>query len=225
MSDISLLMTGILLTGQQPLAPLPKKIERDVQALAPTGLPVSPSLIAIAAPEFSQAIDKIPRLPILIQPEIQNLLVRLANILRTKEIASSISPKDLPQIPLSPGNPAPNSLNQPTEQPTEQTPTPIEKTLPEPTTAQRLRSRLVSDGSTVLARYGSSRNDLPVLRFGTTGISVRVLQRLLASNGYGVEIDGRFGALTEAAVKAFQSQQEITIDGIVGQVTWSELTQ
>lgn len=222
-------MTGILLTGQQPLAPLPKKIERDVQALAPTGLPVSPSLIAIAAPEFSQAIDKIPRLPVLVQPEIQNLLKKLADVLRTKEIASSISPKDLPQIPLSPGNPAPNSLNQPakqpTEQPTEQTPAPTEKTLPEPTTVQRLRSRLVSDGSTVLARYGSSRNDLPVLRFGTTGISVRVLQRLLASNGYGVEIDGRFGALTEAAVKAFQSQQEITIDGIVGQVTWSELTR
>jgi murein L,D-transpeptidase YcbB/YkuD len=65
---------------------------------------------------------------------------------------------------------------------------------------------------------------MPTLRFGNTGVSVRILQRLLASNGYGVPIDGFFGPLTETAVKAFQNQHHLLVDGIVGQGTWWRLT-
>jgi peptidoglycan hydrolase-like protein with peptidoglycan-binding domain len=65
---------------------------------------------------------------------------------------------------------------------------------------------------------------LPTLRFGQSGISVKILQRVLLSNGYVVPVDGMFGALTETAVKAFQSQRELTEDGIVGGNTWRELT-
>ncbi|MDZ8264066.1 peptidoglycan-binding domain-containing protein [Nostoc sp. ChiQUE01b] len=69
-----------------------------------------------------------------------------------------------------------------------------------------------------------SSQPLPTLYFGSSGIAVRALQQLLVSNGYAVRVDGIFGALTETAVKAFQNQRNLGVDGIVGQRTWSALT-
>ncbi|WP_375499043.1 peptidoglycan-binding protein [uncultured Nostoc sp.] len=65
---------------------------------------------------------------------------------------------------------------------------------------------------------------MPTLSFGSSGIAVRALQRLLVSNGYAVRVDGIYGALTETAVKAFQNQQNLATDGVVGQRTWRALT-
>ncbi|MBW4631995.1 MAG: peptidoglycan-binding protein [Iphinoe sp. HA4291-MV1] len=70
----------------------------------------------------------------------------------------------------------------------------------------------------------ASSSGLPTLRFGNTGNSVRALQRLLVSNGYFVQIDGVFGALTETAVRAFQSSHGLVADGVVGPRTWSALS-
>jgi peptidoglycan hydrolase-like protein with peptidoglycan-binding domain len=70
----------------------------------------------------------------------------------------------------------------------------------------------------------ASIKNLPVLRFNDSGDAVRVLQRLLLNNRYSVQLDGYFGALTETAVKAFQSQRNLTTDGVVGPRTWRELT-
>lgn len=69
-----------------------------------------------------------------------------------------------------------------------------------------------------------SSQPLPTLYFGSSGVAVRVLQRLLVANGYAVRVDGIFGALTETAVKAFQNQGNLGVDGIVGQLTWRALT-
>jgi Putative peptidoglycan binding domain len=66
---------------------------------------------------------------------------------------------------------------------------------------------------------------LPILRFGSSGGAVKVLQRLLLSNGYAIRVDGVFGALTEAAIKAFQNKHTLPADGIVGSRTWNELTK
>jgi peptidoglycan hydrolase-like protein with peptidoglycan-binding domain len=77
--------------------------------------------------------------------------------------------------------------------------------------AQPLNTRAISNAS------------LPNLRFGDSGDAVRVLQRLLLNNRYAVKVDGVFGALTETAVKAFQSQRNLKTDGIVGQRTWRDL--
>ena len=68
-------------------------------------------------------------------------------------------------------------------------------------------------------------NRLPTLRFGDRGNSVRILQRLLIAKRYPITVDGDFGVLTETAVKAFQSNRNLAIDGVVGQRTWSELTR
>lgn len=67
--------------------------------------------------------------------------------------------------------------------------------------------------------------NLPILGFGSSGVSVKVLQRLLLSNGYAVRVDGVFGALTESAVKAFQNRRNLGVDGVVGSRTWRELTK
>ena len=69
-----------------------------------------------------------------------------------------------------------------------------------------------------------SSQPMPILYFGSSGAAVRVLQRLLVSNGYAVRVDGIYGALTETAVKAFQNQQNLGVDGVVGQRTWRALT-
>lgn len=64
----------------------------------------------------------------------------------------------------------------------------------------------------------------PVLRKGSRGDNVRELQRLLNDLGYDCGVaDGVFGAKTEAAVKAFQTDHGLKADGIVGRNTWAAL--
>jgi hypothetical protein len=57
----------------------------------------------------------------------------------------------------------------------------------------------------------------------TTGQPVKDLQTALDRNGAKLVVDGIFGPLTEAAVKAFQKSHLIPADGIVGRLTWSKL--
>ncbi|MBW4676724.1 MAG: peptidoglycan-binding protein [Desmonostoc geniculatum HA4340-LM1] len=81
------------------------------------------------------------------------------------------------------------------------------------------------DGAKSEGRFDKySTQPLPTLYFGSSGVAVRALQRLLVSNGYTVRVDGIFGALTETAVKAFQNQRNLAVDGIVGKRTWRALT-
>jgi len=88
----------------------------------------------------------------------------------------------------------------------------------------RANNQILIAVSSNLTSNLNSGGSLPTLRFGNSGISVKVLQRILLSNGYAVPVDGVFGALTETAVKAFQSQSKLTEDGVVGSNTWRELT-
>lgn len=61
------------------------------------------------------------------------------------------------------------------------------------------------------------------LRRGHRGLDVQRLQELLIRAGYQVDADGIFGRNTLAAVKAFQTAQEIKVDGVVGRQTWTAL--
>jgi len=59
---------------------------------------------------------------------------------------------------------------------------------------------------------------------GTAGPQVRQVQRMLAHLGYPVgKVDGKFGVRTQRAVIAFQSANELPIDGVVATNTWMAL--
>lgn len=62
-----------------------------------------------------------------------------------------------------------------------------------------------------------------VLRLGSSGTSVRTIQQALVNRGYSLSVDGVFGPITQNAVMSFQRSQGITVDGIVGSVTWGRL--
>lgn len=62
-----------------------------------------------------------------------------------------------------------------------------------------------------------------LLREGHDDADVRRLQAALCAAGFAVEVDGIFGPETTAAVKKFQSQHGLRVDGIVGPITWKEL--
>ena len=64
------------------------------------------------------------------------------------------------------------------------------------------------------------------LRKGSKGDAVRELQTMLLKLGYDLGpcgIDGDFGKATEAAVRSFQSDHRLAVDGVVGKNTWAEL--
>ncbi len=66
----------------------------------------------------------------------------------------------------------------------------------------------------------------PTLQSGSTGGAVRELQIALQQTGNDPgPIDGVFGSQTEAAVKAFQAERGITVDGIVGPITWRNIDE
>lgn len=52
---------------------------------------------------------------------------------------------------------------------------------------------------------------------------VRHLQQLLNDHKYKVNVDGIFGQKTRDAVKQFQRDRNIDVDGVVGKNTWEEL--
>lgn len=63
-----------------------------------------------------------------------------------------------------------------------------------------------------------------VLKLGSKGEKVKKIQeRLKALSHYKGPVDGDFGRDTDAAVKAFQKDKSLTVDGRVGPATWEML--
>ncbi len=66
----------------------------------------------------------------------------------------------------------------------------------------------------------------PVLKKGdkdTEGNGVRRAQYLLREKGANIQADHIFGEATDAAVRKFQGSKGLTVDGIVGEKTWTAL--
>lgn len=63
----------------------------------------------------------------------------------------------------------------------------------------------------------------PILVKGNKGKDVERLQKLLNRAGAKLEPDSDFGDKTERAVKAFQRNHKLTVDGKVGPQTWEAL--
>ena len=63
------------------------------------------------------------------------------------------------------------------------------------------------------------------LRKGDSGLTVKWLQELLLAAGHELgKADGVFGSKTEAAVRAFQRDAGLVVDGIAGRLTLAALT-
>jgi murein L,D-transpeptidase YcbB/YkuD len=65
----------------------------------------------------------------------------------------------------------------------------------------------------------------PVLRLNNYGAAVFELQQMLNKTGANVVTDGQFGGKTQAAVMQFQRKHRLTVDGIVGNLTWAKLRE
>ena len=63
----------------------------------------------------------------------------------------------------------------------------------------------------------------PLVKKGHPEHPVRTLQHLLRARGHQVAVDGDFGPLTDAAARAFQKAEGLSVDGVVGPRTWSAL--
>jgi peptidoglycan hydrolase-like protein with peptidoglycan-binding domain len=72
--------------------------------------------------------------------------------------------------------------------------------------------------SAIVAYRKYTMAELPVLRRGSKGMYVNLLQRLL-----GIASDGKFGLGTMAAVQAFQRKKYLEDDGVVGAKTWAKI--
>ena len=62
----------------------------------------------------------------------------------------------------------------------------------------------------------------PLVLRGSTGQLVRIVQACLC-RWFDIEIDGQFGDITLDAVKKFQQLHKLSVDGIVGKITITEL--
>ncbi|MEH2355471.1 peptidoglycan-binding domain-containing protein [Nostoc sp.] len=182
MTEIGLMMTGVLTIRQASGASLPQQqlfqMENDVNQSKQSQLEIAAK---VTPPEFMQT-DEISQASLsVLKPEKEHILQK-------------ISKKNLGLVSSNLGKPKKSSESE-----------------------AKVRTKATG-------RFQKFSSQLPTLYFGSSGIAVRALQQLLVSNGYAVRVDGIFGALTETAVKAFQNQQNLGVDGVVGQRTWSALT-
>ncbi|MEM5770456.1 MAG: NlpC/P60 family protein [Bacillota bacterium] len=75
---------------------------------------------------------------------------------------------------------------------------------------------LLCSGLTAYAAFGDY-----ALKYGTAGEDVAILQNKLSALGYDIKvIDGKFGRETLQAVRAFQADNQLESDGIVGGQTF-----
>jgi peptidoglycan hydrolase-like protein with peptidoglycan-binding domain len=63
----------------------------------------------------------------------------------------------------------------------------------------------------------------PLVREGDQQHPVKTLQYLLRARGHDLIADGAFGPVTGAAVRGFQQQKGLAVDGTVGPATWTAL--
>ena len=72
-----------------------------------------------------------------------------------------------------------------------------------------------------------ARLDPDTIKKGDKGSGVKLAQSILKDSGLPTwdpgAVDGDFGPQTEMAVKNFQKDLTLTIDGIVGEITWRAL--
>lgn len=99
-----------------------------------------------------------------------------------------------------------------------------------------LKNDGIVEQNTWQALYTGQRQDLPELSRGSYSSEVARVQKLLklsqvaqqelSSKGYYFgAVDSNFGPKTEVAVKVFQQDKKLVVDGIIGSETWKALME
>ena len=90
-----------------------------------------------------------------------------------------------------------------------------------------IRTRKINSSVVGFGRVSDDKNysakNMPTLRLGSRGASVKTLQSILNDHGAHLTVDGIFGNLTKLAVISFQCLNDLQKDGIVGRKTWEKL--
>jgi len=94
----------------------------------------------------------------------------------------------------------------------------------EPGTSSAPSEAIETAPATASSTEASSTSEPETVTVGATGKWVEILQQELVRHGYVVAVDGVFGSDTDAAVRRFQTDQGLMVDGIVGPATWAALT-
>lgn len=85
-------------------------------------------------------------------------------------------------------------------------------------------ARIVSQGGDLTTLVYIPSGERTTIKIGSTGDDVNFLQsRLTTLQYFSGSVDGNFASDTDAAVRAFQTAQQLTADGIVGPTTWAAL--
>ena len=99
----------------------------------------------------------------------------------------------------------------------------------------QLRNKLTVDGkvgantwNAIYAKYTAAHGlHVPypgiVLRTGSSGGTVRLVQQKLRGEGETITADGHFGSKTAAAVSRYQKRNGLAADGSVGSATWAKM--
>ena len=91
-------------------------------------------------------------------------------------------------------------------------------------TASTVASRAVDNVFAVYLKRETVSAELPILKKGQKGESVKALQELLNLRGYACgAVDGDFGAKTDRALREFQRAAGLTADGECGGKSWGAL--
>ena len=63
-------------------------------------------------------------------------------------------------------------------------------------------------------------NRRPILKFGSTGKDVKILQKRINKLGFSIAVDGIFGIETDTTIRYIQKEVALKPNGIVGPMTW-----
>lgn len=149
-------------------------------------------------------------------------IIALVGALSGLAFAACSSDDDSSSSSTTASTPASSSSTEGSDSSTAET-TPGTDTESSATTAAdtKATSTTVPSTATTIARVVTDPTDS--VHGGDTGPAVNLIQYYLVSSGYDIEVDGKYGPVTENAVRDFQKKNNLTEDGIVGPVTWSRL--